>query len=155
MLAMATGPGSISQAPMFLCKPDFKSSCRSFFQNALTGGTRGYRIHLPLLIFSLYAIHFAQRLPNFWCPTLQLCSSKKKPQLQPQPLLLACQYLAYLSTKSIKKRKITSLLHSRYYIEACNEWRDPSPRLSACMGYATSKQRRSGGEPLANLCRFD
>ena len=27
--------------------------------------------------------------------------------------------------------KIKSSLHSRYYAEACNEWREPSPRLSA------------------------
>ena len=27
-------------------------------------------------------------------------------------------------------KKIISLLHSRYYAEACNEWRGPSPRLS-------------------------
>ena len=25
---------------------------------------------------------------------------------------------------------IKSSLYSRYYVEACNEWRDPSPRLS-------------------------
>ena len=28
------------------------------------------------------------------------------------------------------KKKIKSPLRSRYYTEACNEWRDPSPRLS-------------------------
>ena len=29
------------------------------------------------------------------------------------------------------KIKIKSSLYSRYYAEACNEWRGPSPRLSA------------------------
>ena len=28
-------------------------------------------------------------------------------------------------------KKIKSSLHSRYYVEACIEWRDPFPRLSA------------------------
>ena len=31
----------------------------------------------------------------------------------------------------LNSSKIKSLLYSRYYAEACNEWRGPSPRLSA------------------------
>ena len=34
--------------------------------------------------------------------------------------------------------KIKSSLYSRYYTEACNGWRDPSPRLSA---WSTQLQR--------------
>ena len=46
--------------------------------------------------------------------------------------------------------KIKSWLHSWYYAEACNE----SPEAQR-MGYTAPKKRRSDGEPLATLCRFD
>ena len=36
------------------------------------------------------------------------------------------------------KSKIKFSLHSPYYAEACNEWRDPSPQLSA---WATQLRR--------------
>ena len=38
----------------------------------------------------------------------------------------------------IKKIKIKSSLYSQYYAESCDEWRGPSPRLSA---WATQKHR--------------
>ena len=34
--------------------------------------------------------------------------------------------------------KIKSSLNSRYYVDACNKWREPSPRLSA---WATQLRR--------------
>ena len=46
--------------------------------------------------------------------------------------------------------QIKSSLYSRYYAEACNEWRGPSPRLSA---WAT--QLRRNVATVATLCRFD
>ena len=44
-----------------------------------------------------------------------------------------CFHLLMITVKKIK-----SSLYSRYYAEACNEWRDPSPQLSA---WATQLQR--------------
>ena len=31
----------------------------------------------------------------------------------------------------VKSNQLKSSLYSRYYAEACNEWRDPSPQFSA------------------------
>ena len=45
--------------------------------------------------------------------------------------------------------KFRSSLCSRYYAEACKEWRGPSPRLSAW----TTRKRPSDVEPLAKLSR--
>ena len=42
-------------------------------------------------------------------------------------------------------------LYSRYYAEACNEWRGTSPRLYK-YNNTSSKKPRSGGEPLTTLC---
>ena len=46
-----------------------------------------------------------------------------------------------MQLKTKKKKKFNCA-------DACNEWRDPSPRLSA---WATQLV----GKPLATLCRFD
>ena len=48
-------------------------------------------------------------------------------------------------------------LYSRYYTEACNEWRGPSPAPKKLgwrrlLGYIAPKKKRSSGEPLATLC---
>ena len=51
-----------------------------------------------------------------------------------------------LSGKGYYQNLKIKLLHSRYYTEACNEWRDPS--LSAWL----TQKRLSGGESLAALC---
>ena len=50
----------------------------------------------------------------------------------------------------VKKKKLKSSLYSRYYVEACNKWRGPSPQLTA---WTTQLQKKcsSGGEPLATL----
>ena len=46
---------------------------------------------------------------------------------------------------------IKSLLYSRYYTEACNEWRDPSPRLSAWTTrlQKTSQRWRAVGDTVS------
>ena len=48
----------------------------------------------------------------------------------------ATRYTLGRNTSSIMKgnsnKKRKTSLYSRYYVEACNEWRDPSPRLSVC-----------------------
>ena len=51
--------------------------------------------------------------------------------------------------------KNQSLLYSRYYALACNEWWGSSLRLSAWAIHAAPKIRRKGGEPLRTLCQFD
>ena len=48
----------------------------------------------------------------------------------------------------IKSKKIKSSLFSWHYAKACNEWRDPSPRLCAW----TAQKYGSDGESLATLC---
>ena len=53
------------------------------------------------------------------------------------------KYLKRLKFKKIK-------LSSPYYAEACNEWRGPSPPLSAWV--TAPKKRRSGAGPLTTLC---
>ena len=42
-----------------------------------------------------------------------------------------CDADKLFKSKSNVQIKIKSSLHSRYYAEACNEWRGPSPRFSA------------------------
>ena len=58
-------------------------------------------------------------------------------------------------TKLLQHRKNLELLpetcalhslHSQYYAEACNEWRDPSPRLSA---WATQLRRNAAAAAVA------
>ena len=52
------------------------------------------------------------------------------------------QIMSKLST--VKLEIIKSSLSSRYYVEACNEWKGSSMRL-------IPKKRRSGGEALTTL----
>ena len=47
-------------------------------------------------------------------------------------------------------QKNKSLLYSKHYAEAYNEWRDQSPRL-----ITAPTKRRNGGEPLRRCVRFD
>ena len=54
-------------------------------------------------------------------------------------LLVECGFDASLGFDFIKKNQIKSSLYSRYYAEARNEWRSPSPRLSA---WAKQLQKR-------------
>ena len=61
----------------------------------------------------------------------------------------ACDLPEFLLREYLKhKLQIKSSLYSRYYAEACNEWRGPLPRLTNTI----QKKRRSDGEPLATLC---
>ena len=52
--------------------------------------------------------------------------------------------------RNYKLNHIKSLLYSRYYGEACSEWRNPSLRLSA---WATQLRRNIAA--VATVCRFD
>ena len=62
-------------------------------------------------------------------------------------------HLSRLRTKTKKRTKkdlntkIKSSLYSRYYTEARNEWRGPSPWLSAC---ATQVRCSSGGQRMCD-----
>ena len=48
---------------------------------------------------------------------------------------------------SVVQKQIKSLLYSRYYAEACNEWRGPSTRLSA----RATQKLRNGGKQVATV----
>ena len=67
------------------------------------------------------------------------------------PCSPACAYGANSDRNQIK---IKSSLYSWYYTKVCDKFAGP---ISAAqrLGYTAPKKRRSGGEPLATLCRFD
>ena len=55
-------------------------------------------------------------------------------------------------TKQALNQKIKSSLYSRCYAEACNEWRDPSPQLSAWATQLRNVQRwRPFGDTVPDL----
>ena len=54
----------------------------------------------------------------------------------------------WLRLINLKHIQIKSSSYSRYHVEACNEWRGPSPRHSN----TAPKKRRSEGKLLTTLC---
>ena len=58
--------------------------------------------------------------------------------------------------KKNKSNFYYDISYSQYYAEACNKWRNHLRGLaSEAQGNTASKKRRSGGEPLATLRKFD